>query len=100
MADEGPSGRPPLGYTSLLTAADLAHTAVSSEAFTVGLAATSPDLAHVVLSSCAKLTADAIEVPAGPGEGVAGSRTSTSGVGEGFRSSTSCPATRPGRRAR
>jgi hypothetical protein len=56
------------GYTSLLTAADLAHTAVSSEAFTVSLAAASPDLTHVVLSSCAKLTANAIEVPAAPGE--------------------------------
>lgn len=56
------------GYTSLLTAADLAHTAVSSEAFSVSLATVSPDLAHVVLSSCAKLTANAIEVPAGPGE--------------------------------
>jgi hypothetical protein len=60
------------GYTSLLTAADLAHTTVSPEAFSVSLAATSSDLTHVVLSSCAKLTANAIEVPAGPGECVAG----------------------------
>ncbi len=60
------------GYTSLLTAADLAHTAVSAEAFSVSLAAASPDLAHVVLSSCAKLTADATEAPTGPGECVAG----------------------------
>jgi hypothetical protein len=55
-------------FRSLLTAADLAHSAVSAEHFEIGLAAATPDLAHVVLSSCAALTADAVEVAAGPGE--------------------------------
>lgn len=55
-------------FASLLSAADLAHSAVTPEHFEVGLAAASPDLAHVVLSSCAKLTSNATEVIAGPGE--------------------------------
>lgn len=55
-------------FSSLLDAADLAHSAVSPEGFEVSFAAASPDLAHVVLSSCAALTANATEVPAGPGE--------------------------------
>lgn len=53
-------------YNSLLHAADFANTAVSAEAFAVSFAAASPDLFHVVLSSCAALTANATEVPAGP----------------------------------
>ncbi len=61
-------------YLALLSAADLAHSAVSAEHFTVSLAAASPDLSSVVLSSCAALTADAIEVSAGPGECVDGER--------------------------
>jgi hypothetical protein len=59
-------------FTSLLSAAEVVRSAVSPEAFEVSFAATSSDLSHVVLSSCAKLTADATEVPAGPGECVAG----------------------------
>ena len=55
-------------YSSLLSAADLAHTAVSPEAFEVSFAAASLDLSHVVLSSCAKLTANAIEEMTGPDE--------------------------------
>lgn len=54
--------------TSLLGPADVAHSSVSPQAFEVSFAAASPSLSHVVLSSCAALTADAIEVPAGPGE--------------------------------
>ncbi len=52
---------------SLLHAADVAHSAVSPQAFAAAFAGASPDLSHVVLSSCAKLTADAVEVPSGPG---------------------------------
>jgi hypothetical protein len=52
--------------SSLLGAADLAHSAVAPQAFEVAFAAASPDLSHVVLSSCAKLTADATEIPSGP----------------------------------
>jgi WD40-like Beta Propeller Repeat len=55
-------------FASLLTGADLAHTAVEPEHFEVDFAAASPDLSHVVLSSCAALTADATEVILGPGE--------------------------------
>jgi hypothetical protein len=54
--------------SSLLTSADLAHSSVSTEGFEVSFAGASPDLASVVLSSCAKLTANATEVPGGPGE--------------------------------
>jgi hypothetical protein len=49
-------------YVSLLDASDLSHTAVSPEDFEVAFAAATPDLSHVVLSSCAKLTEDAKEV--------------------------------------
>jgi hypothetical protein len=55
-------------FASLLSAAELAHSSVSAEHFEVDLVAATPDLAHVVLSSCAALTANATEVPAGPGE--------------------------------
>lgn len=55
-------------FSSLLDSADLAHSAVAPEHFAISFVAASPDLAHVVLSSCAKLTANATEVIAGPGE--------------------------------
>ncbi|HWM54864.1 MAG TPA: hypothetical protein VNO20_05705 [Solirubrobacterales bacterium] len=55
-------------FTSLLSAADLAHTAVEPEHFEVSFAAASPNLSHVVLSSCAALTANATEVADGPGK--------------------------------
>jgi len=61
---EGSSG----DYTSLLSAQDLSHTSVSSEAFALSFAAASPDLSHLVLSSCAALTQDATETLASPGE--------------------------------
>jgi hypothetical protein len=54
-------------FASVLGAADLAHSATSHEGFEAFFVAASPDLANLVLSSCAELTADAIEVPAGPG---------------------------------
>lgn len=56
------------GFSSLLGAADVAHSAVSPQLFEASFAGASPDLSHVVLSSCAKLTADAVEVPAGAGQ--------------------------------
>lgn len=55
------------GFESLLSATALAHTPLGPEQFEVDFAAASPDLAHVVLSSCAALTTDAIEVPAPEG---------------------------------
>jgi hypothetical protein len=54
-------------YSSLLSAADLSHTAVTPEAFEASFAAASPDLSHLVLSSCASLTANAEEIPDGEG---------------------------------
>jgi hypothetical protein len=54
-------------YSSLLNAADLLHTTVSKEAFSVAFAGASPDLAHVILSSCSALTANATEIPNGSG---------------------------------
>ena len=55
-------------FSSLLRAADVAHTAVSPPNFEVAFAAATPSLSHIVLSSCAALTANASEVPAGPGD--------------------------------
>ncbi len=55
------------GFQSLLSAADVGETALGPAQFELELAAASPDLRHVVLSSCAALTADATEVPAGAG---------------------------------
>jgi hypothetical protein len=54
--------------SSLLGAADVAHSSVSPSAFEFGFAAAAPDLSHLVLSSCAALTVDASEVPAGAGK--------------------------------
>jgi hypothetical protein len=53
-------------FASLLTSADLSHTAVLAKAFEVAFVAASPDLSHVLLSSCAALSANATEVPDGP----------------------------------
>jgi hypothetical protein len=51
-------------FVSLLTPADRAHTSLGPEQFEIRLAGATSDLAHVLLSSCAALTADAVEVPA------------------------------------
>jgi hypothetical protein len=51
-------------FESLLTATDLAHTSLGPGEFELRLVAAAPDLAHVVLMSCAALTADATEVAA------------------------------------
>jgi hypothetical protein len=53
--------------SSLVSAADVAHSSVAPASFQLTLAAANPDLSRIVLSSCAALTADAIELPAGPG---------------------------------
>jgi hypothetical protein len=55
------------GFQALVTAADSPALTLSSEAFSVALAGTTPDLDHVVLASCAALTVEATEIPAGPG---------------------------------
>lgn len=54
-------------FESLLTAGDLTHTSLGPDEFELRLVASTPDLAHVVLSSCAALTADATEVAASGG---------------------------------
>jgi hypothetical protein len=54
-------------FTSLLTAADVAAAPLDPAEFELALAGASPDLRHVVLSTCAALTADATEVPLGEG---------------------------------
>jgi hypothetical protein len=51
------------GYQALITTADAPALTLPAEAFEVSLAGATPDLAHVVLSTCAKLTADATEEP-------------------------------------
>ncbi len=54
-------------FQSLLTAADLSHSALGSDEFELRLVAATPDLAHVLLSSCAALTATATESPVAGG---------------------------------
>jgi hypothetical protein len=54
-------------FQALVTSADAPALTLSSEAFAVSLAGVTPDLQHVVLASCAKLTGEATEVPDGPG---------------------------------
>jgi hypothetical protein len=49
---------------ALLTAADLLHTNLGPAEFELFLAGATPDLAHLVLTTCAALTADANEVAA------------------------------------
>jgi hypothetical protein len=55
------------GFTSLLSAAEVAHSDVDPSAFSVSFADASPDLTHIVLSSCAALSAEASEVAGEPG---------------------------------
>jgi hypothetical protein len=72
-------------YLSLLSAADVDHSAVAPEHFSVSLAAATADLSTVVLSSCAALTAEATEVAAGPGECAAGKQNLYRWSGGGLR---------------
>jgi hypothetical protein len=54
-------------FEALLGAADIAALRPGPAEFELAFAGSSPDLRHVVLSTCAALTPDATEVPAGPG---------------------------------
>jgi hypothetical protein len=54
-------------FAALLTGAALAFTPLSAAQFDLRFVGADPDLRHVVLSTCAALTADAIEIPAGEG---------------------------------
>lgn len=54
-------------FAALLRSADLAGLGLDPATFSVSLAGAAPDLRHVVLSTCAALTADATEAPAGSG---------------------------------
>lgn len=51
-------------FKTLITAADLTHTSLTAKQLEVTLVGASLDLSHVVLSSCASLTANATEVAA------------------------------------
>jgi hypothetical protein len=55
------------GFEALLDSGDLASTAIAPADFNLTLAGASPDLQHVVLSSCAALAPDASEVVLGEG---------------------------------
>ena len=55
------------GDAALITAADAPALTLPADEFEVTLAGASGDLGQVALSSCAKLTADAVEVPGGEG---------------------------------
>ena len=54
-------------FTALIDAADLSHTQIDAAHFDLTLAGASVDLNHVLLSTCAALTADATEVAAADG---------------------------------
>jgi hypothetical protein len=51
-------------FEALLDQADFAHSPLGPEAIEIELVAVTPDLSQALLSSCAALTADAVEVPA------------------------------------
>ncbi len=51
------------GYTALVTYADVAGLEIPPQRFELGFAGATPDLSHVVLSTCAALSSDAVEVP-------------------------------------
>jgi hypothetical protein len=55
------------GYRALLTGADVAALTLTSKQFELTFAGAASDLVHVVLSTCAALTADATEVPSPEG---------------------------------
>jgi hypothetical protein len=55
------------GFTALLSSAAVSGLPLDSSHFELAFAGATPDLAHAILSTCAKLTADATEV-AGSGE--------------------------------
>jgi hypothetical protein len=54
-------------FGALLSEANKGPLALTSSQFDLTLAGASPDLRHVVLSTCAKLSAEATEVPSGGG---------------------------------
>ena len=56
------------GFTALLDSSDLADLALGPEDFELAFAGATPDLAHVILSTCAALTPNAIEIPGSEGE--------------------------------
>jgi hypothetical protein len=58
-------------FAALLDSTDLGELALGSDEFELAFLAATPDLAHLVLSSCAKLTANATELaaPGGCSEG-------------------------------
>jgi hypothetical protein len=53
-------------FTALLTQGDVGGLALAPENFEVQMVAASPDLDHILLSSCAALTPEATEASAGP----------------------------------
>src|SRR6185312_9914602 len=55
-------------FTGLLSSADVAGLPLDSSHFELSFAGATPDLTHVILSTCAKLTADATEVAGTGGE--------------------------------
>ncbi len=55
-------------YRAVLTSADLAGLALGSDKLEIGFASATPDLSRIVLSSCAKMTADAVEIAGTEGE--------------------------------
>jgi hypothetical protein len=54
-------------FASVLGAADVANSPLQPRGLELSLAGSSPDLRHLVLSSCAALTANATEAPLGEG---------------------------------
>ncbi|HET9153684.1 MAG TPA: hypothetical protein VFN85_06185 [Solirubrobacterales bacterium] len=73
------------GFEALLGESELSNQPVSAENFEVAFVGAAPDLGHVVLSTCAALTADAIAVPTGEDSCDAGSPNLYEWSGAGLR---------------
>ena len=69
-------------FRALLTIADAPSLSIPAEAFELDLAGATPDLAHAILSTCARLTPDATEVPA-RGAGCVGAEANLYAWGDG-----------------
>jgi hypothetical protein len=72
------------GFQSLLSTADMGETGLGSDQFELDFAAASPDLRHVVLSSCAALTSNATEASALGGCDPAAQNLYAGGSGSGL----------------
>jgi hypothetical protein len=89
----------PLGFTALLGAGDVGTLSLQPAKFDIHFAGASPDLHHVVLSSCAALTAGATEELLGEGCDPAKANLYEWSAGSGLSLINSSPGARLGAQA-